>query len=68
MNKNKFCRKAFWVTVSAFAAGGAWGGLLYLLYQISPPLGLVVSIAGAIGGSMYLVYGWLKEQFRKSNE
>ena len=65
---NKFSWKAFWLTVSAFAAGGAWGGIIYLLYQVSPPVGLVVSIGGAVGGGMYLTYGWLKEQIRKSNE
>ena len=68
MTKNKFCPKAFWVTVKAFAVGGAWGGILYLLYLISPTLGLVVSISGAVGGAMYLTYGWAKEQLQKSNE
>ena len=68
MKNDKFCPKAFWVTVSAFAAGGAWGGIIYLLNLVAPPVGLVVAIGGAVGGGMYLTYGWLKEQIRKSNE
>ena len=68
MKKNKFSWKAFWVTVSAFAAGGAWGGIIYLLNMVAPPVGLVVAIGGAVGGSMYLAYGWVKEQLQKIDE
>ena len=66
--KSKFSWKAFWITVKAFAAGGVWASGLYLLYQISQPLALAVSIVGAVGGSMYLTYSWLKEKFKKFNE